>query len=862
MTEVDRMPDLNRFTGEPMRLTKAYAIGPVRSGPAIPGRVNPEAPDWWSGRLEEERPDALELTGPGGRMAAPCRRLDRIDPRSRELDLTGYRLEEGESLFLAARLQCDRDRKLLFRCFEIKGRIWIGGELVYCDSGPFLIPLCEGEHGILIEFTELRADRSLRISDPEEEAARQPHPLYEEFLNRNVRRRAVLVHEFKSLAQGPEHTVFLLAADRTEVDDGQPAALNVRNDHGRVIASLELPFHRVISVDLEGLRSLTRSLLCFEIRYADIQGNGHSLSAPLIVNPLDALIRPAKREWEQLQEGREIPGDDRATIEGILRELEAIREEERGALKDEKPRIAWEYADYLPACLAAVREGRPIREAAYPRRLADDYFVSELDGALVRCTLLLPPGYSEGDSFPLIVLLPVGHEELFLPDFRDGFLSGVETGAVLATFSCRGVTMGGCIGEAAFLEGLDYICSRYRIDPARITLTGYSNGASTAWALAEAYPDRFAAISVTAGVPYLPNLVNLQHLPILNLCGDEDYLLEEAYTLPAAALPWHHSGVLETGSNHWDTKGFHYLPFTLNWLLQHRKREDPPAVRFRTAIGRHRRSFWLEVTSYEAASAAELTGERTAPGSYVITTAGTSGFKLHPSSRAGGRPVQAVIDGQRFTVQPGSAGELQFRKGTDGAWRQVSGTDILQADLPSHGTGILGIYNSGVDVLIPGEWGTEEEERAVRRALDVLARPKTATWDPVVYVDYPQLTLGPGFPRERLARRSWIWAGCGSSQLDWLRAEVPDGLRAELRDEGFGLGGRFYPGPYCVLFIQPNPLNPARKALFAFATSPELFGKHLFTRKLLLPGYGSGPHPYLSKEVILYSGGRLQAMNS
>ncbi|WP_426446105.1 hypothetical protein ACP26L_21135 [Paenibacillus sp. S-38] len=801
----------------------------------------------------------MSLTGPGGRVL-PCRELERVDPRSRELDLTDYRLDGGESLFLAAKLYCDRQRNLLLRTFEIKGRIWVDGELVYCDSGPCLIPMQAGMHELLIEFTELRADRSLRISDPEEEAARNPHPLYEEYLNRYVRRRAALIHDFRTLAEGPEHTVCLLAADRTEVDDGQPAAVSVRNDQGQVIASLELPFHREITIDLEGLRPLTRSLLRFEIRFADTRGQIHTLNAPLIVHSLDALIVPARREWEQLQTEREIPEDDRAAIEGILLELDGIRQEERGALKDEKPRIAWEYADYLPACLAAVKEGCPIREAVYTRRLMDDYFVSELDGALVRCTLLLPPGYSEGASFPLIVLLPVGHEELSLPDFRDYFLSGEETGAVLVTFSCRGVTMGGCIGEAAFLEGLAYLCSRYRIDPGSITLTGYSNGASTAWALAEAYPDRFAAISVTAGVPYQTNLVNLQHLPILNLCGDEDYLMEEAYSLPAAALPAQHSGVLETGSNHWDTKGFHFLPYTLNWLLQHRKREDPPAVRYRTAIGRHRRSFWLEVTSYESDAAAELTGERNALGTYVIRTEGAGGFKLHLLP-ADGRPVQAAVDEQLIRVSPGSEGELQFRKGADGAWRQVSAADILQADLPTHGMGILGIYTTGVDVLVPGEWGFEEEEGAVRSTLDVLARPRTATWDPVVYVNYPQMTLGPGFPRERLSQRSWIWAGCGSAGLDWLRAEIPDGLRAELGDEGIGIGGRYYPGPYCVLFIQPNPFNPAKQALIAYASSPELFHKHLFTRKLLLPGYGSGPHPYLSKEVILYSGGRLQAMN-
>lgn len=59
---------------------------------------------------------------------------------------------------------------------------------------------------------------------------------------------------------------------------------------------------------------------------------------------------------------------------------------------------------------------------------------------------------------------------------------------------------------------LDYIIKRHRIDPDRVYLTGISNGGSGVWRMAEAYPDRWAAVA-PLGSFYRPDVSRVRHIP-------------------------------------------------------------------------------------------------------------------------------------------------------------------------------------------------------------------------------------------------------------------------------------------------------------------------------------------------------------
>ena len=82
------------------------------------------------------------------------------------------------------------------------------------------------------------------------------------------------------------------------------------------------------------------------------------------------------------------------------------------------------------------------------------------------------------------------------------------------------------------MEVLDYVIKRHRIDPDRVYLTGISNGGSGVWRLAEAYPDRWAAVA-PLGSFYQPDVAKVRHIPAWIFHGGMD---EKAPVAPVRGL--------------------------------------------------------------------------------------------------------------------------------------------------------------------------------------------------------------------------------------------------------------------------------------------------------------------------------------
>jgi dienelactone hydrolase len=73
----------------------------------------------------------------------------------------------------------------------------------------------------------------------------------------------------------------------------------------------------------------------------------------------------------------------------------------------------------------------------------------------------------------------------------------------------------------AVLQTLDYVAARHRIDPARVWLTGAGEGGDGVWRLAEAYPERWAALA-PVGSSYCPDARKVRHLPVCIFAGAPD----------------------------------------------------------------------------------------------------------------------------------------------------------------------------------------------------------------------------------------------------------------------------------------------------------------------------------------------------
>ncbi len=68
---------------------------------------------------------------------------------------------------------------------------------------------------------------------------------------------------------------------------------------------------------------------------------------------------------------------------------------------------------------------------------------------------------------------------------------------------------------------LDYVIERHRIDPARVYLTGHSSGGIGVWNLAEAYPNKWAAVAPVASF-ISPDIERVRHIPAWIFHGASD----------------------------------------------------------------------------------------------------------------------------------------------------------------------------------------------------------------------------------------------------------------------------------------------------------------------------------------------------
>ena len=103
-------------------------------------------------------------------------------------------------------------------------------------------------------------------------------------------------------------------------------------------------------------------------------------------------------------------------------------------------------------------------------------------------------------------------------------------------------------GEVDVFEGIAEVQRRYKIDPKRIVLRGFSMGGCGAWHIALHHPGQFAAAEIGAGTwPYraqMPGFPEYQQLPLHIYENILDWSLN-AFNLPLAG----HGGELESGTS-------------------------------------------------------------------------------------------------------------------------------------------------------------------------------------------------------------------------------------------------------------------------------------------------------------------------
>lgn len=129
---------------------------------------------------------------------------------------------------------------------------------------------------------------------------------------------------------------------------------------------------------------------------------------------------------------------------------------------------------------------------------------------------------------------------------------------------------------------LDDLADRYRVDPNRVYVTGLSMGGFGTWALATAYPDRFAAIAPICGGGEAEQACTLRDTPTWVFHGAQDTVvpLERSQVMVDALRTCdgfvHFTVYPDAGHDSWTAT--YDNPRLYQWLLSHRRVEGRAAT--------------------------------------------------------------------------------------------------------------------------------------------------------------------------------------------------------------------------------------------------------------------------------------------
>lgn len=401
-------------------------------------------------------------------------------------------------------------------------------------------------------------------------------------------------------------------------------------------------------------------------------------------------------------------------------------------------------------------------------------------------------------------------------------------------------------GETDVFEAIASVRKRYKIDPRRIVLRGFSMGGAGAWGLGLHYPDRWAAVEAGAGFSDTKGFLKLESLPAhqettLHIYDAVDYALN-AFDVPTVGYGGEDDGQLQAAVNvrqQLMKEGFQFTADGLDWRTKdltavflvgpkmgHKfhpaskeqsdrfiqenlpRKSDPNHIRFVTYTTRYHECFWLKVGAMEKHFArADVDARRSSNGQqFEIKTRNVSQLILQTKPSGG----TLTLDGTEIAlprIARGSSPEVVLEKQAEGWTVARIAAKTTPPLRKTHG--LQGPIDDAFleSFLCVRPTGTPQQKLAQEYAVSSLDGfvADFARWlhGDARVKDDAQVT-----PADMAAHHLVLFGDPGSNKL---LAQIVDRLPIRWTAESITVGKQTYPtADHTLVMIYPNPLNPRR----------------------------------------------------
>lgn len=496
--------------------------------------------------------------------------------------------------------------------------------------------------------------------------------------------------------------------------------------------------------------------------------------------------------------------------------------------------------------LDALEAGRPLEPVA--GKITELAYLAANDASAQPFHLYLPPGYSPGKTWPLIIFLhgyvpTTSMLDPWILSESECALAGELGAMVLMPHGRRNSDFQG-IGEMDVLASLRATQDLFSVDSRRIYLTGVSMGGRGVWHIAAHHPGLFAAIAPIAGHTDMPRwwgwdrarmpvwkrwlnardnpidlAENLRNLPIFVQHGEQDSLISaEQSRLMVARLKELNIPVEYKeypGASHyiyWEPETYR---LAFQFLLKHRLNPSPTRVTLKAYSLDWAASYWLSTDGFAVwgkpgYADAQAAADRS---SVTINADNLASLALNlrqaPVQQQG--PIRIFLGGQRRTAQAAVDGW---------SWNLITPPQVASCWC-SKRPGLCGPLDQafhGPFLLVAGTAGTEAQSQALRAQAEAWAEQ----WYDFCEARPPLLT-DTTVSKEQLEDHNLILFG--TPRTNSLLGRVAGALPLKIGDHRYQVGDRIYQGPTLGLaLVYPNPLAP-RRLVVVF--SGETWGRRL-----------------------------------
>ena len=445
--------------------------------------------------------------------------------------------------------------------------------------------------------------------------------------------------------------------------------------------------------------------------------------------------------------------------------------------------------------------------------------------------------YQINKKYPLLVINNV------LPGtWLSSYFSRAKSVELIAVdFSGKGVTMGSYIGDAAFNEIYEDVFSKFSIDESKIIMIGHSNGGYATWAQAQMTPDRYSAIFSSVSEPNKELLLNLSNMSVRYFTSESDYLdliVTNTVEEIREQIKDYKTYRIEK-FNHSLMGTVQFNEKILNELIQSSRDEFPNEVYFSTNKNRYLKAYWIRIHSMKSGNLLAKIHANIERNHIFITAENITGITVTIPPQVDKKNGELTINGEVFPIAGNDKIILVEQDG------RFIFSDTEQIGEIYLGTGLIDPFITPVKIV---SFLGEDKTKIVNN----YRSPETNGFYGGISVHYPILdvSLLKSFPDQSLI----VFDNC----TDY--GEIIDIIREatiiKTNISGYSYQDKQYSGDYLVMQIVTHPTNSKSSILYINTNNEELYNKCLFTRKLILPAYANGRHPYLNSDAVIFDGRR------